>query len=711
MGATSRRLPPAILTGIIVVATLGLVASGAGAAVPAAAPNQQLSLVLPLKVDDRGLARFAQSVSSPASPAYGRYASLATLAARFGASPGTRAEVVGYLSAHGATRVSIDRTHMFVFATISVGNAERTFGVRLGGFRAHGARFVAPTGHVNIPGPLRGLVDGVVGLNTRPVATAPPLHERRPLPAERSTHGQPSTGYAPVTGTPSGCRAGVGSGGFTPNQYLTAYGYQSLRSARLAGQGERVALIEIDGFRYSDIRSFARCFGLDVPAITTYSAGTGRTLPPGAEATLDLEVLDAAAPDLGELEVFETPPDTASVLRAYLTPLLYPNAKPQIISTSVGLCEKYQYAADNGASIRAAERGYALLGATGVTVLAAAGDDGSADCISGEESRPPPQDRSLAVDYPASSPKVTGVGGTQLVLDDSNRIHQQLVWNDAGHNPGVGGGGGLSLLFTRPSYQTGVVAQARRGVPDVSMLADSLPGYAIYCSAAAPCDARQPWTTVGGTSAATPLLAGGVALINQDLHRHGKQFTGFMNPLLYGAGRASPSVFSDITAYGNDVGPYINGGNGQPLGCCTAGPGYDLASGWGSVNLSALDALAIRTLPKVPNVSLSVPRGQHPVASRRVVVRMACSAKCLAGAFVVVHISGAKSFQVTSQTYTLPGRRPRRVVMRFSARQEQRLRAALRQRRSVFAEAFGVLSDAQGDPLKVTAGRQVRIAS
>jgi hypothetical protein len=242
------------------------------------------------------------------------------------------------------------------------------------------------------------------------------------------------------------------------------------------------------------------------------------------------------------------------------------------------------------------------------------------------------------------------------------------------------------------------------------MLADSLPGYAIYCTAPAPCDSHHPWTTLGGTSAATPLLAGGVALINQDLHRHGKQFVGFLNPLLYQAGRGQPGVFSDVTAFGNDVGPYVNGGNGQPLGCCTAGPGFDLASGWGSVDLAALDAFAIRTLPAVPNVSLSLPRSQHPVRAHRFVAGMSCSSRCLVGAFVIVKISGAGSFEVTSKTYSLPAHSRRRVVMRFSPKRERRLRAALGAHKDIFAEAFGVLTDAQGDALKVTAGRQATIS-
>jgi kumamolisin len=671
--------------------------------VGSAPAGQQLPLVLPLKANDTGLAQFARSVSTPGSPAYARYLSYPELAGRFGASSSTRARVVEYLIGHGATAVTVDPTSMFVFATMRVAQAERVFASPLARFSSGQARFVAPTGRVQVPPALRGLVDGVVGLDTRPVVTTP---------GGLSRHAQPSSAYNPASGAPAGCTGGVQSGGFTPNQYLTAYGVDPLHAAGLEGQHERVALIEIDGFRYSDIKTFAQCFRLDVPGITTYSAspGVNKAFPPGGEATLDLEVLDAVTPDLGQLEVFESTADTGSILRAYLAPLLYPDAKPQIISTSVGLCEKFTFRADHGASIRSAERGYQLLAATGITVLAAAGDDGSADCISGEEANPPAADQALAVDYPGSSPFVTAVGGTQLFLDSANHIQQQLVWNDADQEPGIGGGGGLSQLFNRPAYQDGLVAPNRRGVPDISALADSSPGYAIYCTASSPCDRSQPWTTVGGTSAATPLMAGAVALINQDLHRTGHQFMGFMNPLLYSAGKNLPSLYSDVTQYGNDVGPWINGGSGQPLGCCTAGPGYDLASGWGTPIVSALDTLALQALPAVPNVSLSIPSSQHPVRRGAVVAVMSCSGPCIAGAFVIVHIRGQSTFEAASQPVDLRAHKRRRLLMKFTARQKRRLRAALAAGKSVFGEAFGILTDGNV-VLKTTAGRGVRITS
>jgi subtilase family serine protease len=708
---------------VAVFAALALPAAPALAAGPQAgaarvgpvSPMTQLQLVFPLPADGAGLAAFARAVSTPGSPLYGQYESVQTLAGRFGATPATRARVLAYLRAHGARGATIDPTGMLAEATLGAVQAERLFGTRLARFRASAARFVAPEADVTIPTGLRGLVDGVVGLNTRPVLSAPqPSHARLGSPAARppahAAASQPSS-VLPSSGTPTGCKSGVQTGGFTPNEYLNAYDFAPLRADHLAGQGERVALIEIDGFRYSDVLTYARCFGLDVPSITTYYGAVGHPLAPGPETTLDLEVLDGIVPDLDELEVFENNSDTAGLLRAVVQPFLTPNAKPQVISISLGLCEADGVADDRGASINAAEREFSLMAATGITVLAASGDSGSASCL-GAQNQPLDE---LAVSYPGSSPWVTSVGGTNLLLNSANQIQNQIVWNDTNLQPGSAGGGGVSQLFSRPGYQNGTVAGNRRVVPDVSALADVAPGYATYCTARPACVNSQspdPWQAVGGTSAATPLLAGGIALINQDLHRQSKQFVGQLNPLLYMLGRSlsAPNVFDDITQFGNDVGQWIPG-NGQPLGCCTAARGFDDASGWGSVYVANLDHAALQLLPKIPNVSLAVPRGQHPVRSRKITVKMACSAPCMAAALVVVSIGGGGSFTAQSKTFRLAPNRGRSIPITFKGKQAARLRTALAKHRSIFAEAFGAILDGGGNVIKLTAGRRVTVSS
>jgi kumamolisin len=675
-----RRLPAAVVGALV----LTLAVPGAAAA--------RLQLIFPLAANDAGLRSFATAVSTPGSPEYGRYQPVATLARRFGASVRSRTAVVRYLRAIGAQAVQVNPTGMFVQATMSVGLAERTFGTSLvrPSSAAH-SQFLAPRFAPRLPRALRAITLGVVGLDTRPLF--------KPRPAT-----QPPSDYRTVSGAPTGCPEGVATHGFTPNQYLTAYDYAPLHDAGLRGQGQRVAAIEIDGFKRSDLTTFARCFGFRVPPIHIYGVGTSKPLAPGPEATLDLELLGAAAPRARSLEVFESRSDAVAVDQAFAAPLLQPGAKPQVISASLGLCEPAMDQAFGSAGILSVERSLQLAAATGITTVVASGDTGSADCADPQGT---PVD-ALAVDYPSGSPWVTSVGGTNLSLDPSNRIAAQAVWNDTTDQLAAGGGG-LSLLFYRPPYQKGVVAPNRRAVPDLAMLADIGPGYAIFCSAHQP--GCRGWRTVGGTSAAAPLVAGGMALVDQDLARRHREPVGLANPLLYRLGRstASAGVFLDVTQGGNDLGPFIPGGDGQPLGCCSANPGFDWATGWGSLDLAHFDQAATTLLPRIADVSLGVPSPQHPVANRELVVTLSCSRRCTALAFGFVEVKGKPTIDLESARYHFQSRGAKRVVIHFSAHQEAELRAALAGHRRITAELFGAAVDRAGKLGRVTSGKAFRI--
>jgi subtilase family serine protease len=287
------------------------------------------------------------------------------------------------------------------------------------------------------------------------------------------------------------------------------------------------------------------------------------------------------------------------------------------------------------------------------------------------------------------------------------------VWNDSTVAPAAGGGG-VSTLFSRPSYQNGVVPMNRREVPDVAMLADLLPGYSIYCTAPACVNSQNssPWLTVGGTSAGTPLLAGGVALVDQMLQATGHYNLGLLNPMLYEIGRssASASVFGDVTSGDNDLGPYIPGGNGAPLGCCTATPGWDDASGWGAVSVSGLAAQAAALVPKQVAFSLALPGRQRPVAHRELLAKVSCSAACAYGAYAMVKI-GRSTFAVNSKLYHLTSPGGKTVAMKFSKSQLRRLRSALTHHRKITATIYGAVVDTLGDIQQQTPGRRLRISS
>jgi kumamolisin len=209
--------------------------------------------------------------------------------------------------------------------------------------------------------------------------------------------------------------------------------------------------------------------------------------------------------------------------------------------------------------------------ALGVTVTAAAGDNGSSD--DPHNATGPAQ-----VDFPASSPHALACGGTTLVGDPSSgTITSEVVWNEIAHNEGAGGGG-ISATFPVPSWQSSAAAASLlsgRGVPDVAGNADPVSGYQIVVGGR-----QEP---IGGTSAVAPLWAGLIARLAQAT---GKRF-GLLQPLVYAgvAPGADVSGFNDITQGNN--------------GAYSAGPGWDACSGLGSPDGAAI--LSRLSAPATPS--------------------------------------------------------------------------------------------------------------
>lgn len=219
-----------------------------------------------------------------------------------------------------------------------------------------------------------------------------------------------------------------------------------------------------------------------------------------------------------------------------------------------------------------------------VTVLAASGDAGATDYELNLSDLFPFRVNS----WPSSDPLVTSVGGTMLTLDDNgNRQAPDAVWNDYLTVGGGAGGGGLSSVFDRPNYQNQVkdVVGDKRGTPDVSMSA-SVDGAVVYYYTFV----RPGYHLVAGTSEASPLFAGIVAIADQAAG----QRLGLLNDRLYKIARQNkPSGIVDVTQGNNTFGPFTNSdGNTYTVQGFNAGPGYDLASGVGTVDAAQfVDAL------------------------------------------------------------------------------------------------------------------------
>jgi kumamolisin len=197
-----------------------------------------------------------------------------------------------------------------------------------------------------------------------------------------------------------------------------------------------------------------------------------------------------------------------------------------------------------------------------------------------------------AVSSPASSPWVLAVGGTNLTLNADNTIASTGAWNDTAYPAPftkTAGGGGLSTFVSRPWWQPAqpFTNSKYRMVPDIAAFADASPGYPIVCSSGVQSctGSGQSIAFVGGTSAATPLVAGMIALWKQQARAQGLPNPGFVAPLLTTLAQHSPPAFLDITQGTNA----LFGGS-----CCPTRTGFDLATGWGSPVANVIASSLVR---------------------------------------------------------------------------------------------------------------------
>jgi kumamolisin len=579
---------------------------------PTGLPASQVTALIQLR-HPGGLDRFVRRVSDPTSPHYREYATVESLVARFGAKPRASKRVLAWLAARGID-AELSPTRTFVTASIPAARVARLLPARA----ATASRVGAPPVDRPVPAALRGAVAGISVLPRTPVTSHAAIG---PAPGAESGGGTKGTGhYGSVlfhTGTAKGCAVGLGATEspvepFAPNQYLTAYGDAAMHARGLGGEGQTVALVETGGFRRSDVVRYDRCFGVKrTPPTSLQPVGPGRRRLAATETTLDLEQLSVAAPGLDRIDVYASASqELGGIIEAAGAALGNPAHRPDVISISLGICEPQLE--DALAARDAFDSIFAVAAGSGISVLASSGDQGSSGCRAvdhetGLISALPVE----AVSTPSSSPYVTAVGGTNLSLTKDNRIRAEIAWNDSWVNGAVGvalgGGGGVSLLTAQtPWWQRDADRYGSgRKVPDIAALADRYPGYSFFCSAAA-CQSAEEfsrgWQAVDGTSAATPLTAAGIALVNQAAEERGQPRLGFLNPLLYHLGtdaKTRPAAFNDVTIGNTNLLPALSKAvvSVIPIDCCRARPGYDLATGWGSLKVDDFTRLALAAWP------------------------------------------------------------------------------------------------------------------
>jgi len=547
--------------------------------------------------DPAALAAFARAVSDPGSPEYRDYLTPTQFGARFGATPAQLGAVVSYLRARGLTAGPVPADRLAVPVSATAGRIERAF--RLSFRRlalARGGKATVASAPPALGPGLAGLVQTVVGLSSLP-APHPLLARAALRPASRPL----AAGHL-ATGGPQPCPAAAArasaDGAYTADQIASAYGLSGLYGAGDQGQGVTIAEYELESYDPQDVAAYQACYGTHAQ-ITNIPVDGG--VPPGAgsgEAALDLENAIGLAPRASYL-VYEGPNAAQSVPGSGpydIFSAIVNQARANVISVSWGECEQLE----GSSGAQAESTLFEQAAAQGQTIISASGDEGSEDC-NGANGIPDPR---LAVDDPGSQPFVTGVGGT--TTSQIGPPPGQTVWNNGGNPTGLvglqpgAGGGGVSALWRMQGYQASAPSSLNvinsqssgstcgassgycREVPDVSANADPATGYVIYYngSGANPA-APSGWQAVGGTSAAAPVWAAVLALIDASSACHGSP-VGFANPALYRAAAGGySSYFYDVTSGNND----FTGTNG---GRFAAGPGYDMASGLGTPNATAL---------------------------------------------------------------------------------------------------------------------------
>ncbi|TWP38844.1 S53 family peptidase [Leekyejoonella antrihumi] len=603
--------------------------------------------------DAAGAQALAKAVSDPASAEYGHYVTAAQWRHRFAPTSSQIADVVAWLKSQGLTVGTVPANGRFIPVTGSVSAVNQAFQTTMRHYSLRGAAQTAPSTSLTVPESISPLVAGVSGLDSTAMAhptsntgtttsdlkgpsSSPEM--MRPL-TSTSTSTLPGPPPAFVNAGPCSKYYGQKSAkalpklvknpmsyavcGYQPAQIRGAYGLDTASRLKLNGSGVTVAIVDAYAAPtiYQDASKYARKhdqrnpllkskFTQDLPSSYSHVNECGGNGWYGEE-TLDVEAVHATAPGaniryVGGASCYDTDLD-AAVNR------VVDQHSATIITNSYGDAGEptsiTDVAAEHQTAIQAA--------AEGISLLFSSGDNGDEVADLGYRT----------VDYEASDPWVTAVGGTSLKVNRYNGYAGEQGWGTGKSTltngkwdpkpPAYvyGGGGGTSKLFTQPWYQKGVVPTSisnyfgngpHRAVPDVAMDADPQTGFLVGETQAFPNGStRYAEYRIGGTSLASPLFAGVVAVASQGNHRP----LGFLNPSLYSL--SGTHALRDVN-HGKAVTDavvrvdYVNGVNAKDgtvtsartlnqTGTIFTRKGYDDVTGVGSPNgLSFLRALQHR---------------------------------------------------------------------------------------------------------------------
>src|SRR5271165_1477335 len=562
-------------------------------AVDSSMPMEGIKLVFqPTPEQQNNLDTLLRQQLDPSSPNYHKWLSPEQFAERFGVSPGDISRAANWLHQQGFTTIIPARSRTWISFNGSAAQVEAAFHTPIHQYLVNGKVHYANAAEPSLPGAFRGVVMAISSLNNF-----------RPRP------------HSIVSVQPHFTSDVSGKHFLAPDDFATIYDIHGLYNSGIDGSLEAIAVLgQVDLSTDSnhnnqyDVQTFRSVANLP-PANLQVTLVPGQS-DPGSdtsdqdEANLDLEWAGAVARNATLIYV-----NSKNALFTSLQYAVDQNLAP-VISISYGLCEAQLGKSDVATLTAAAQQ----ANAQGQTIVASSGDSGPADCdYNTPNNKVKSATHGYAVDVPASLPFVTGMGGTEFSEGDGTGATQywsgtnnsnggsalsyipEMVWNDTVADGSLAAsGGGVSTLFSKPSWQAGagVPADGQRDVPDLALNSSADHDGYLICSRSSCVNgfrrSDQTLNVIGGTSAAAPTFAGIVALLIQQTN----QPQGNVNPILYGLAASSPTVFHDIIT-GDNMVPCTQGSKDCPNGGMigfSAGPGYDLTTGLGSVDVGALAA-------------------------------------------------------------------------------------------------------------------------
>jgi len=533
---------------------------------------------------------------NPNSPSYHQWLTPAQFGARFGLSSSDLTKVTTWITSKGLTVVSVAPSANDVTVGGTVPQIEQAFGVSIHAMSENGQAHVANVTDPQLPTAIANIVTGITG-----------LHDFKPKSRARVS----------VVPGPKYTSSITGSHFIAPGDFYTIYDVNSLLSNSINGSGISIAIVGQTDISLADVSAFRSASGLSTNNLPTIVKATGYVAGTISgdidESQLDVEWSGAVAPNASIQFVTVGAAQNASVIDA-LNYAINNNVAP-IVSISYGNCESGW----GQSELNSINQKLQQANAQGITVIGPSGDSGATDC-----DILPPADMGLTVDFPGSSPFATAAGGTMFNEGNATGATQywnsnsspstanagsaisyipEIVWNESNSTSLGAGGGGASAYFSKPAWQwsgtgangvNGSPNDSSRDVPDVSFDAASTHDGYLFCSQGL-CtngfrDSSSNLHPIGGTSVAAPTLAGVFALLEQQLGGGNAGRIGNANPMIYGLANSTyyGAAFHDIVSGNNNSTCQQGTPNcpsaGMSIGY-TAGPGYDLATGWGTLDV------------------------------------------------------------------------------------------------------------------------------